>query len=180
MRRMTVLLVALMLGTGVVVVGVQAPTRAHDHLVPKAKLMKWERFLQRGQLQAYCWTRPSGSGNVATTCADYAASFPRTDRVKAGSRLKIRLLKDERPEGVVLEAYPRANRNGTTEGKRRILDVALKRVVENGRTVAWDAVFDVNRPDRHYYLLAGGVWEDEHGGGDQDAIWAFHVRTRPQ
>jgi hypothetical protein len=50
-------------------------------------------------------------------------------------------------------------------------------VVRDGKTVAWDAYFRLERPDRHYYLGASGVWEGrgERGG---DAYWQFHVKTR--
>jgi hypothetical protein len=51
-------------------------------------------------------------------------------------------------------------------------------VVEDGRTVVWDAVFSVNRPDRHYYLVTEGYWQDRQGcGSDQFAFWSFHVKT---
>jgi len=56
---------------------------------------------------------------------------------------------------------------------------ALERVVRDGKTVAWDAVFSVNRPSRHYYLISEGHWQDREGcGGDQYAYWSFHVKTR--
>jgi hypothetical protein len=46
-------------------------------------------------------------------------------------------------------------------------------------TVAWDAVFDLKRPDRHYYLVARGHWQDAEGSGEQQyAHWAFHAKTR--
>jgi hypothetical protein len=35
---------------------------------------------------------------------------------------------------------------------------SLKPVVAEGRTVAWDAFFGVERPDRHYYMYFDASW----------------------
>ncbi len=44
--------------------------------------------------------------------------------------------------------------------------------------MAWDAVFSVDRPDRHYYLVTEGHWQDRQGCGScQFAFWSFHVKT---
>lgn len=52
-------------------------------------------------------------------------------------------------------------------------------MVENGRTVAWDAVFSVKNPGRDYYLISEGHWQDREGcWDDQYASWSFHVKTR--
>ena len=59
----------------------------------------------------------------------------------------------------------------------RQLDASLRRVVEDGRTVAWDVFFRVNGSRRHYYLNAFGRWESGEGGGG-DASYTFHVKTR--
>ena len=60
-----------------------------------------------------------------------------------------------------------------------MLNRTLERVVRDGKTVAWDAVFYVNRPDRDYYLVSRGLWRDTQGcGEDQYAYWSFHVKTR--
>ncbi len=60
-----------------------------------------------------------------------------------------------------------------------LLKRSLERVVKDGKTVAWDAVFFVNRPGRDYYLISEGHWQDREGcGADQYAYWSFHVKTR--
>ncbi len=57
-------------------------------------------------------------------------------------------------------------------------EASLRRVVEDGRTVAWDAFFRVDRPDVPYYLSTFGLWKDADGSGYQDASWTFRVQTR--
>lgn len=59
-----------------------------------------------------------------------------------------------------------------------MLERTLERVARDGKTVAWDAVFSVNRPSRDYYLITEGHWQDAQGcEGDQFAFWSFHVET---
>jgi hypothetical protein len=60
-----------------------------------------------------------------------------------------------------------------------VLRKTLKRVVRDGRTVAWDAVFRVGQPGRDYYLVTEGHWKDREGcDDDQFAYWSFHVKAR--
>lgn len=46
-----------------------------------------------------------------------------------------------------------------------------------GRTVAWDAYFRLECPDRHHYLGAFGVWKDDGGRERGDTYWQFHAKT---
>ena len=74
-----------------------------------------------------------------------------------------------------LAAYPKVTERGRPSGEERLLSVS-EPVVRDGLAVAWDAVFDLNRPDHHYYLVSGGHWQDAEGSGVQQyANWAFHV-----
>jgi hypothetical protein len=68
----------------------------------------------------------------------------------------------------------------TASGERRLLNRSLKSAVRDGKTVAWDAYFEANRPDRDYFLVGDGHWTDREscGGVDQYASWSFHVKTR--
>jgi hypothetical protein len=171
--------VALLLGSGVLV-GVQTPARAHDHEPPKAPfLYKGQRELQRGNWLASCWVYPPNSEGIYTTlCTDYAIDFPAADRVGAGSELHIRVLKIQRPENFVVVAYKKVNEEEVPIGSGRQLRTSLQRIVQDGQTVGWDVIFRANRPDRRYYLEAGGEWKDEHAEGvSQDAVWTFHVKT---
>ncbi len=158
------------------------PAEAHDHRPPQAVLMKGTKELQVGYLRAYCWTYPA-DGETIRTCRDEGPDWPAVDRVAPGTKLRVRVFKTQRPEagsfGVL--AYPRVDQLGYEAGKARNIPVSLKPVVEGGKTAAWDAIFYVNRPDSHYYLYAGGEWEDAVWGSEmdpQDAWWNFHVKTR--
>lgn len=63
------------------------------------------------------------------------------------------------------------NENGYPVGPARRPVVSLRPVKQDGRTVAWDAFFELNRVDRHYYLSAFGLWEEGN------ASYNFHVKT---
>lgn len=177
MKKAIVVLVALVAATGIVV-GTQATASAHDHLVPKTLLIKKERTLQTGlKVKEYSWTQPSGVGCV-TQSALLTTRFRDADRVAAGSKLSIRLLKSQRPRSLYVKAWKRVDEDGTPAGEALALPVTLKPVVRDGQTVAWDAVFRVDRPARDYYLIAEGHWTDTEGcGADQFALWSFHVQT---
>ena len=146
--------------------------------------MKGTNQLQVGYLRAYCWVYPPDpNGDILRMCGDQTPNWPEVDRVAAGSKLRVRVFKTQKPEAESFKivAFPRVDRWGYETGTSRELPVSLKPVVEDGKTVAWDAVFYVNRADRHYYLYAGGQWQDAVVGNaqpPQDAWWNFHVKTR--
>lgn len=169
-----VMVATVMAALVVEAVGVQTSAYAHDHQPPKTVLMKGAKTLQTGRLGSYCWTNSSGS-----ECGDVAALFyPAADKVRAGSRLHVRILKAQKPEEFSVTAYHRVDEWGWPVGGTRQLEASLRRVVEDGRTVAWDAFFRVDRPNTLYYLSTFGIWKDADGGGNQDASWTFRVQTR--
>jgi hypothetical protein len=45
----------------------------------------------------------------------------------------------------------------------RSLPSVLERTVEDRRTAAWDVIFSVDRPDRHYYLVTERHRQDRQG-----------------
>ena len=139
---------------------------------PKAVLMKGNKVLQKGRVGTYC--------NI-TGCADSFNIFPdpRTVAlVKAGTPLRIRIMTPEEPAGDSLVSYRRLTEHGLIKGKARVhADPPLEPVVQDGRTVAWDASFTVRRPDRHYYMYFDAGWVLESGRG-QLYEWGFHVKTR--
>ena len=51
--------------------------------------------------------------------------------------------------------------------------------MQDGRTVAWDAYFRLERPDRHYDIDASGYWRDDGGRERGDSYWQFHAKTGP-
>jgi len=141
-----------------------------DHRPPKTVLYEGQRELQTGRLGSYCWFGPSRGGR----CADMAElGSSAADSVRAGSTLHVRVLKPQRPERFSISAYRKVDEWGFPTGRTRRLESSLRGVVQDGHTVAWDVLFRVNEPGRHYYLNAFGVWE-----GAGDASWTFHVKTK--
>jgi len=154
-RRMFFVLVAVV---GVfLVVGVQGQAQALAPHPPDATLKQGNRVIQHGNLVSYCWV---------PVCADGPPRYPSAVLVEPGTQLYIRLSENRCPERFWLRSR--------TSGR---IDTTLRPVVRDGKIVAWDAYFRLERPDRHYYLNASGVWEGrgERGG---DAYWQFHVKTR--
>lgn len=174
--RLLVLLVALAALIMFVVVAVGMPSTKADtaprgpgERPPKAVLMKGEKELQKGRLGSYCWPLPEG-----VTCADTFDIFPdprTTAHVGAGSTLHIRIHYGERPQSVELRGHT-VNQRGQIVATSRPKATSLRPVLQDGETIAWDAFFTLNRPERHYYLTLWAFWED------RDAQWGFHVKTR--
>jgi hypothetical protein len=179
-KRLFVLLAAMVVGG--VILAVQGPAVAHDHRIPRTALMEGDQELQTGLKVAYSSWTDIMRGETVTVTARYEWRFPDKDRVPAGAELRTRIFKSERPDTFSVTTYPKAVRkNGeqVPSGEGRQLMVSLEPVVGDGRTVAWDAVFQVDRPDRHYYLITEGHWRDVQGAGaDQHAFWSFHAKTR--
>ena len=174
--RAVVLLVAVTL-SGVLAASGQA--RAHDHVVPETVLKKGDRGLQAGTgVIESSWVYPAGGGVCTSETAFYTFRYPDVDRVAPGSALRVRVFKAQRPDSFEIGAYPKVDEKGQPEGRGRRLGSTLKPVVRDGKTVAWDAVFTVERPDRDYYLIGSGRWKDRQGCGmEQYAYWGFHVET---
>lgn len=180
MRLKAIFLVAVMAAFVGVWLATQRPASAHDHLIPKTVLVKGAKELQRGHLvKESSWTYLDGEGGMNTDTAYYYWRFPEVDRVAVGSELRIRIFKDRQPETFILAAYPKLSERGRPSGEKRLLSPSFEPVVRDGLTVAWDAVFNLDRPDRHYYLVSRGHWQDAEGSGEQQyAHWAFHAKTR--
>ena len=178
--REGVLLAAMLVALVGVFLVAQRSASAHDHLIPKTVLVKGEKELQVGRMvKESSWTYLDGEGGLNTDTAYYYWSFPEVDRVAAGSEMRLRIFKDQQPEVFELAAYPKVDERGRPSGTKRLLSASFEPVVRDGLTVAWDAVFDLNRPDRHYYLVGRGHWQDAEGSGEQQyAHWAFHAKTR--
>ncbi|MDQ3590558.1 MAG: hypothetical protein M3392_10040, partial [Actinomycetota bacterium] len=170
MRRTIVVLVAMALA----LVAFGGVAYSDDHRPPETVLYKGQQELQTGRLGSYCWSSPSGPG----LCVDVAElSYPAADSVRAGSTLHVRILDSQRPEKFSISAYQKVDEWGFPVGRTTRLDTSLRRVVEEGRTVAWDVFFRVNEPGRHYYLNAFCEWENGGDGGG-DASYTFHVKTK--
>ena len=180
-RRITfVLLAAIAVALVGIVLVAQRPVSAHDHQIPNTVLMKGAKELQAGtRVVESSWDLPSGENECVNENTSYITRFPETDRVVAGSKLHVRIFNSRRPDSFEIAAYRAVDENGAPSGKARLLNRSLERVVQDGKTVAWDAVFFVNHPGRDYYLISEGHWQDRDGcGADQFAYWSFHVKTQ--
>ena len=182
-RRTFVLLAAIAVSVvGIFFLLAQGAASAHDHQPPKTVLIKGAKELQSGRLvEEYIWSYPSRNGNSCIT--DEAAlpfGFPQeVPTVAAGSTLKIRIYNSEPPRPFALQEV---DRKGVPrgEGKDSYVEVLLKPVVRDAKTVAWDAVFSVERPKSVYRLVAEGHWQDRDGcfgTPEQFAHWSFRVKT---
>ncbi len=156
-RRMIFVLVAVVGLVGVFLVGVQGQAQALAPHPPDAILKQGNRTLQHGSLISYFWS------NIT---ADFAPQHPSAVLVEPGTQLYIRLSENRLPEQFSLRSRPTGR-----------IDTTLRPVVRDGKLVAWDAYFRLERPDLHYHLRASGTWEGRGGrGGYVD--WLFHVKTR--
>jgi hypothetical protein len=162
-RRMIFVLVAVVGLIGVLLVGVQGQAKALAPRPPHATLKQDIRALQDGRLISYCW------GN---SCADGPPRYASAVLVEPGTRLYIRLSENRRPKHFSLST------SQTPDGRFRRIDTTLRRVVRDGKTVAWDAYFRLERPEHQYYMGASGVWKGA-GGRHGDAYWQFHAKTGP-
>ena len=179
-RMSFVVLAALAVSVVGIFLLAQGPASAHDHKPPKTVLMKGAKELQSGRLvEEYTWSYPSRNGNSCITDeAALAFGFPReAPTVAAGSKLKVRIYNSQRPEPFYMQEV---DREGVGRGE---VSVVLKPVLRDGRTVAWDAVFSVERPRSVYRLVAEGHWQDrdcsdpEPIDPHQFAYWSFRVKT---
>jgi len=183
-RQMVILIAPMVMALVAVVLVAQEPAWAHDHRVPKTVLMKGKQELQTGRkVEEFTWAYLSRSG---IACFVDEGTFPfgfpnEVASVAAGSKLKVRIHKSQKPTAFSITAYTRLKGTGEpVEATGRLLDTSLERVVRDGDTVAWDAVFNVERPDTDYYLLTEGHWQDRDCTSvvpEQFAHWSFHVRT---
>lgn len=181
-RRIAVLIAAVTLALVVVVLVAQRPVSAHDHRVPKTILMKGKQELQTGRkVEEFTWAYPSRSGSACIVDeGTFPLGFPSdVASAAADSKLKVRIYKSQKPDAFSVTAYSRLKGTGEPVGAtERLLETSLERVVRDGQTVAWDAVFTVDRPDTNYYLITEGHWQDRDCTNiDQFAHWAFHART---
>ena len=178
-RLVGVMLVAMSLGLLGALLA-QAPVQAHDHQIPRTALKKGAKELQAGILvKESSWDQLTGDDECLNLSTIYRTRFPEADRVAAGAKLRVRVSKAQRPDSFEIAAYRAVDEEGEPSGQGRLLKRSLKPVTVDGQTVAWDAVFSVDRPGRDYYLVSEGRWQDSEGcQNEQFASWSFHVETR--
>lgn len=178
-KRAFVLFASIMLGAAGVLLAA-GTAGAHDDHPPKTVLMKQSRELQAGRLtDEYEWSYPSPNGKACRTDEvtipfAFARGLP---TVAVGSRLKVRVHKSQRPRSFTIAEI---DRDGQPWGK---VGTRLRPVVRDGRTVAWEAAFTVDRPNTLYRLLSEGHWQDRDCtvadpiDPDQFARWSIRVKT---
>ena len=111
--------------------------------------------------------------------------WPAADTLKAGSKVRVRINKPEKPSTFKITAYKAVNNTNDqhrpTWSTAEVLSRTLTSVENNrGDVIAWNATFYVNEPNRHYYISADGEWE-----GADAALYSFgkaqdllHLKTR--
>jgi hypothetical protein len=130
--------------------------------------------VQRDRPFTYCWSYSTGDGEATGMCADGFPRFPRAAEVESPTRLSIRVHYPYKPERWFLNAYRaivRREHYDEPVGDPEKLDFKLRPHRVNGEVKAWDLIFRVTEPMRHYYLETGG---DLRQG---DAFYALHVKT---
>ena len=173
----SVSLIALLAVTGML--AVQSAAVAHDHVPPETELLVNGATLQQGELSSYCWIAPGGApGTAVGSCADGVYNFPSARVVAPGTRVTLRVFKDQKPRQLTISAWSKLNRHGVPVWKTGTEVRYKRRPVHLSSGRAWDFTFVLADNPRHYYFEVFGVWSDvDAGGGDQDASWFFHVRT---
>ncbi len=179
MATMVAVVTALTAGLVGVLLLAQAPAQAHDHRIPQTVLKKGAKEQPGTLVKESSWDRLVEDDLCENQNAFYRTRFPETDAVAAGAKLRVHISKRQRPDSFKIAAYRALDEEGEPSGEARLLKRTLERVVVDGKTVGWDAVFSVNRPSRDYYLIAEGLWKDREGcGNEQFAYWSFHVKTK--
>jgi hypothetical protein len=173
-----VLIVAVVLASSpVAAASTKADSVGRRDFPPTPVLMKGKTELQKGHYVSSTWHYYEDGW--ITSFGDGVYLFPRAESVKAGTTLHIRSTKNQKPESFRITAYKGINEMGFPIGEGQRLNTTLKRVERDGKAVAWDVFFHVNKPERHYYLETYARWERVLGTHISygDGFWTFHVKT---
>jgi hypothetical protein len=173
-----VLFAAIVVGAAGVSLAAGTAVAQDDH-PPRTVLMTEGRELQAGRLMdEYQWSYPSPNGKACWTDeATIPFAFPASQpTVAVGSKLKVRIYKSRMPQPFSIQEIDRSGQPRGEVGTR------MRPVVRDQKTVAWDAVFTVDRPNTLYRLLSEGHWQDRDCtvdpiDPDQFARWSFRVKT---
>lgn len=151
-----------------------AATTVNRRHPPRAALIHKREVVQRARPYTYCWGYTTAGGGGHGTCADGAPGYPKPASVDAGARLAIRIRYPAKPRDWFLQAHRAVvDRDGwhETVGPAERIPFRLKPHRVDGVVRAWDLVFRLEEPLRHYYIDTGG--ELKQG----DAYYALHVQT---
>lgn len=146
-----------------------APALSLHKIPPTARLRNNGEVEQRGLVQGYCW--PSHDGGAGCYTVENR-EWPEAFSTGADQRIRIRFRKRAELKRVTIDAYRRVEGDGQPSGSRQRLDRQIKPYKIDGEVVAWDALFELPQPDRHYYLSVFAYWRKGH------IVYHFHARTR--
>ncbi|MGH2808653.1 MAG: hypothetical protein ACRDKT_15420 [Actinomycetota bacterium] len=165
------LLAGLALASSPATAGTEELNRRHP---PRIALRYRGEVVQRAAPYTYCWAYEYPDGSGIGTCADGFPRYPKAVTVKSNARLAIRIRYPARPHRWFVHSYRAvASEGGYTSpiGDGERIPFRLRPHRLRGEITAWDVVFSVDEPLRHYYLDTGG---DLAQG---DVFYALHVRT---
>ena len=154
-------------------IGVGASATTQRRTPPTVALIYKGEVVQRVRPYTFCWSYQYKDGATGM-CADGWPEYPEAAQVDAGSRLKLRIRYPGKPQHWFLQAHRVVvDNNGRHEtvGPTEELDFTVKPHRVDGVIRAWDLVFRVDEPLRHYYLDTGGDLDQG------DAFYALHVQT---
>ena len=130
--------------------------------------------VQTARPYTYCWGHSNGDGTGTDECMAGFPRYPRAAKVEAPARLRLRIHYPVKPQDWFLKAYSAIVRHehyDETVGEAEKIPFRLRPHRVNGKVRAWDLVFRLEEPSRHYYFDTGG---DLAQG---DAFYALHART---
>src|SRR4028118_1928097 len=128
-RLIVALLAAVTLGLFGALLLASGTAQAHDHQIPQTVLKKGAKELQAGILvKESSWDQLTGDDECLNVSTIYRTRFPGTDRVAAGSKLRVRVSKEQRPDSFEVAAYRTVDAEGGPTGAGR----ARERAAEPG------------------------------------------------
>ena len=169
-----VLLVALL--ACVVAPGASAGSRVNRRHPPRVALRYQGEVVQRAAPYTYCWSYSYPDNSGIGECADGFPDYPAAVRVTAPARFVLRIHYPAKPHRWFLHAYRAVTTEGgwtRPVGPRESIPFRFKPHRVRGEVKAWNVVFHVTEPLRHYYFDTGG---DLAQG---DVFYGLHVRTAP-
>lgn len=157
------------------------PAGAHDHIEIAPFVLHVGERRQRGSYVHSGWTSPSGRKYCVSFQGDGVYSFPGPLTVPPGQpTARIRLWKRQRPDRFTVWTYRGVDPSDVSAAPgaaRERAPVRLRRYRSPGGDLrGWEAIF---RPILvgDLYIEAFGQWRDRDGcGGDQSAMYTFHLR----
>ena len=163
--RSTALAAIAALATGLL----PTPALSLHEIPPAARLRNNGGIEQRGLVQGYCWpAHDGGMGCYVVEEREWKGAFS----IGADQRMRIRFRKRAELKRVTIDAYRRVDDDGMPRGERDELDPRIRPYKVEGRIVAWDAIFKLPQPDRHYFLSVFAYWRKGH------IVYHFHAKTR--